>query len=540
MSKRCPVIAALCMWASFSFAQSSDFLIYHPIRTDKGGKIVPWYNDNPGKSFDHVMDLVWHFWDTMRVDMNGLPYYMNHQVWNRNFDDRRGIGGDQFAMAISSWRLYYAYTGDERIKENMFFLADYYLTHGMSPATAAWPDIPFPYNTYIYSGIYDGDMKIGPSYTQPDKAGSFGLELVHLYKIRDNEIYLDAAIKIANTLASHIKEANLDYSPLPFKVHAYSGKVGLLHNPVPTGNSKDTAGYSSNWGGTLQLFLDLTDLKKGDTAKYMASFNVLLNWMKAYPMKENKWGPFFEDVDAWSETQINAMTWARFVMEHRSYFPDWKSDVRKIIDWCHRNFNNDKWKKYGVVVTNEQSFYPTPANSHSARQAADELLYGALTGDTSMKENAIRELNWATYMVDVDGVNRFPTDDPWLTDGYGDYLRHFLRAMDAVPQLTPAGADHIISSTSIVIRADYAGAFNKFSYLAFSEVDTSKAKLFYETFDSAGAERIRLAAKPSGILLNGVALKSAVSGEGYNWMPMSSGGLLTVRREKGKRVIVLK
>ena len=30
----------------------------------------------------------------MRRDPNGLPYYMDHQVWNKDFDDPRGIGGD--------------------------------------------------------------------------------------------------------------------------------------------------------------------------------------------------------------------------------------------------------------------------------------------------------------------------------------------------------------------------------------------------------------------------------------------------------------
>ena len=34
-------------------------------------------------------------------------------------------------------------------------------------------------------------------------------------------------------------------------------------------------------------------------------------------------------------------------------------------------------------------------NSHSARQAADELLYVSLTGDSTMYENAVRELNWS-------------------------------------------------------------------------------------------------------------------------------------------------
>ncbi len=166
------------------FAQKNEILVYHPIQTDKDGNIAPWYNADPAIAYDHDLHIIWNFWSNMRRDPNGLPYYMDHQVWNKNIDDPRGIGGDQFMMAISSWRLLYAYTGDENVKANIYFLVGYYLTHSLSPATCKWPDIPFPYNTLIYSGVYDGDMRNGKDVTQPDKAGSLGLELVHAYKIK--------------------------------------------------------------------------------------------------------------------------------------------------------------------------------------------------------------------------------------------------------------------------------------------------------------------------------------------------------------------
>ena len=515
-------------------------LIYHPIQTDKEGKIIPWYNANPGKSYSHIVNIVWNFWDTMRMDMNGLPYYMNHQVWNPEFNDPRGIGGDQFAMALSSWRLYYPYSGNERVKANMYFIADYYLTHGLSAPNTAWPYMPFTYNTYIYSGIYDGDMRDGQGYIQPDKSGSFALELVHLYKISENNLYLDNAIKMANVLARHIKEGNINYSPLPFKVNVFTGETGMLRNHDFTGTWIDTAGYTTNWAPTLNLFLDLTAMHKGDTTAYKSGFNIILNWMKAYAMKENKWGPFFEDVDWWSETQINAMTFARFIMEHREYFLDWKNDVMNIINWVHKNFANDKWKKYGVIVTNEQTVYQTPGNSHSSRQAADELLYVSLSGDSTLYENAVRELNWATYMVDFDGKNRFPQDEPWLTDGYGDYVRHFLRAMDAIPQLTAPGEDHIISSTSVIQEADYAGSFKKYIYLNWENVDSVKVKLFYRAFDTTGTEKIKLNTKPSAVLLEYKSLAECKTGEGFEWKPMTGGGMLTIRREHGRKVLLLK
>ncbi len=271
---------------------AQEKLIYHDIITDHNGKIIPWYSNDPGKSFDRVINLVWSFWDTMRIDMNGLPYYMNHQVWEEKFNDRRGIGGDQLQMALSSWRLLYAYTGNERVKANMCFMADYYLSHSLSKPEDKWPDIPYPYNTLIYSGVYDGDMVIGKNFTQPDKAGSFGFELVNLYKMTGLTIYLDAAVKISNTLAVNTGKGSYSSSPLPFKVNTLTGEAGTLtkglYDPTPVATST----YTSNWAPTLSLFLELSELGKGQVETYKKAFDIILQWMKQYPLQNNRWGPF--------------------------------------------------------------------------------------------------------------------------------------------------------------------------------------------------------------------------------------------------------
>jgi hypothetical protein len=366
---------------------------------------------------------------------------MNHQVWRGDFNDRRGIGGDQFAMALSSFNLYYAYSGNEAVKEEMKFIADYYITHSLSPAGAVWPNIPYPYNTLIYSGVYDGDMVIGPGFTQPDKAGSFGLELVKLHKMTSTfpwpnvteKRYLNAAINIANTLATHVSEGDNENSPLPFKVNAMTGEIGKLkHN---SGNDETTqlSSYTSNWAPTLELFINLINIKAGDTKNYQKAFNTILTWMKKYPLQNNKWGPFFEDIPGWSDTQINAITFAQFMMNHPEYFPEWKSEVKGIFRWVYEKLGNKAWEKYEVFVVNEQTAYQTPGNSHTSRQASAELQYAALSGDLSTGKNAIRQLSWATYMVDNDGKNRYPQDEVWMTDGYGDYIRHYLRAMAYSP-----------------------------------------------------------------------------------------------------------
>src|SRR4051794_2822706 len=80
-------------------------LNYHEIETDESGKIVPW-SGPPSQAYDHVIRLIWNFWNGMEKCDNGVAYYMQHMIWYPN-----GLGGDQIPMALSSWNLLYAYLG---------------------------------------------------------------------------------------------------------------------------------------------------------------------------------------------------------------------------------------------------------------------------------------------------------------------------------------------------------------------------------------------------------------------------------------------
>lgn len=518
-----------------------DTLVFHRIRVDKDGHVLPWASNDLGRAYDQVIRSVWKFWDTMVSDRNGLPYYMNHQVWTPRLDDHRGIGGDQIAMALSSWQLLYQYIGEvsnprlnpysrDRIVENMKFMADWVLSHGLSSSTGAWPNIPYPYNTLTYSGVYDGDMILGKDFTQPDKAGSFGFELVTLWKMTGNSRYLDAAIAIADTLAGKTAAGSADASPIPFKVNAETGAVGVLKE---RGDPKSA--YTSNWTGTLKLWSELQRLSTVDArwvparklSAYKDAFGRMLEWMKRFPLATNKWGPFFEDVPGWSDTQINAVSFASYMMDNRDLFPDWKRQVRGVLDWAWKELGNREWEKYGVVVMNEQTAYRVPGNSHSSRQAAAELRYAELTGDNTQKGNAVRALSWATYSVDVDGKNRYPRDDVWMTDGYGDFVRHYLRAMAAAPELAPAGQDHILRSTSVVTR-----------------LQNSPGTLTYATFDEDATETLRLARKPARVRIGtGLVLREVndlAPGPGWIWQPMAKGGVMRIRHQTNKDVVIEK
>ncbi|MFA6246778.1 MAG: hypothetical protein WC615_07550 [Mucilaginibacter sp.] len=501
----------------------SDSIIYHKVKVDGSGNLIPWNADNYGDAFDQTIKLTWKFWKNMEIDTNGERYYMNHQVWKAGHD-KRGIGGDQVAMGISAWDLFYNYLGDEDFIKDMKYQADYYLAHSMSSPTCKWPNLPYPYNTKVETGIYDGDMMAGKGVLQPDKAGSLGYELVRLYKKTGEVKYLDIAVKIANTMAANIKPGDAKNSPWPFKVNAVTGKVVALgkndYYKEPRMGS-----YTANWTGTLQLFTELIKLHKGNTVKYQDAFNKTLKWFKNYPEKTNDWGPFFEDVPGYSKTQTNATTYAMFVMEHKELYPDWKKTVSNIFNWVHHTFNNKDWAKYGVTVTNEQTAYPVVGNSHSARQASMELLYWAMTGDTTLNRNAVRQLTWATYAVDYDGKNYYPTNDVWMTDGYGDFVRHYIRAMAIAPQLAPAGSDHMLKTSSTVQNIVY-----------------NANSISYKIFDKASNDLFRLTAKPASITVSGKKL-TEVAGknkEGWFWQPLDKGGILSVSQKLGNMIVIKK
>jgi hypothetical protein len=502
----------------------SDTIQYHPVRISKtDGSILPWFSADQGKSYDTVMMLVWHFWKNMEADSNGLKYYMNHQVWKPEHD-MRGLGGDQINMALSSWGLLYAYTGYPEVIDNMKYIADTYLERSLSDPSDKWPFIPYPYNTEVHSGKYDGDMRNGKGITQPDKAGSFGYELVNLYKITGEKKYLDAAKKVAGILSAHIIKGDSVRSPLPFRVNAKTGETGSLFDNMGSGKKVKPALYTSNWTGTMMLFEELAKMDPIKKDSYEKSFSTFLDWMKEYPLKTNKWGPFFEDVPGWSDTQTNAISFAMFILQHRGLFTTWKEDVKRIIEWTYKELGNHEYEKYKVTVMNEQTVYRVPGNSHSSRQASVELMYGALSGDITFTENAIRTLNWATYTVASDGRNRYIRDDIWLTDGYGDYVRHYLRAMAAMPELAPADKNRLLGSTSVI---------RSFKYFA--------DRIEYITWDEKSNEVLHLISKPRALTVSGRTIneEADTQKEGWNWRPLKKGGILNVFHCSGDTINIL-
>jgi hypothetical protein len=148
------------------------------------------------------------------------------------------------------------------------------------------------------------------------------------------------------------------------------------------------------------------------------------------------------------------------------------------------------------------------------------------SGDASYKEKAYRYFNNATYSADQNGVVRVGPTWPssWFSDGYGDYVRHFLDGYAAVPEWVPLDQDHVLRSSSPIQKIAY----------------TNRA-VTLRTFDNQGAVSIRMAARPRSVSVNNNKLLEKKAGNmGWEWKTLEKGGLLKINYSGGNEVVVSK
>ncbi len=128
-------------------------------------------------------------------------------------------------------------------------------------------------------------------------------------------------------------------------------------------------------------------------------------------------------------------------------------------------------------------------------------------------------------MVDCEGKNFYPTNAIWMTDGYGDYSRHYLRAMAAASEIAPDNSDHLLRTSSIV-----------------SQISYEPSKISYNVFDNSSAELLRLTSKPKKVTVDGSDLKetSQAGSEGWHWQTLQKGGVLQINQSAGNKIEIVK
>ncbi len=513
-----------------------DTLDTHPVRLDAQNKLLPWFTPED-KAYGHVSKLSADFIKTAMVGpidpANGLPAIYTHSEYHPisfNGSGWPNHPAGRNSMIADSMALYYAYSGDTGVLDAARALLDYQLgSNGTTPSNYAWPNVPWS-TSAASNPVYGTDNIVeGVGILEPDKVGELGINgYLRFYKITGDVRYLNAAIACADALATHVRVGNATQSPWPYRVNAQTGAV----------QSSGSADYSAHVIAPIQLFDELIRLNQGNVAAYQAARTTAWNWLMTYPMVNNNWTQYFEDLPNGSDPynnkdQYSAGQTARYFLERPDLNPNWQTHVQGLINYIETNFGgtdagNEPGLQYGARVISEQFSYKFKMASHTSRFAMLNALYAERTGDLVAKDKAFRSLNWSSYMARVTGsVIEGPVEyvqgngHNWYSDGHGDYIRHFMLSMGAFPEWAPASENHILNSTSVVKSVTYP---------------TSGTAVYYSTFDADSKETLRISFIPTTVTVNGVTLDPRVDLNQPGWTFNSTTGVLKIWHTTGTNI----
>src|SRR6202030_1470312 len=240
-----------------------------------------------------------------------------------------------------------------------------------------------------------------------------GYAYLRFYEMTGSARYLEDGIRCADALAKNYKTGGEKNSPGLVRCYTRDGKV----------EGKGMGPYSANVVEPIMLFDELMRLELGDVDAYRKVRQGAWDWLQKYPMQNNVWVGYFEDVtpSMANMNQVIPLEYARYVLLNPDKDLEWRDHARKLIHWVK---TTPKWPKYivhGATVTTEQgdgaSFCCGAPNeccdSHTARLAAIEALYFAKTGEAAYKEEAFRSYNWVTYFQGMPPNAHAPFSTQW-------------------------------------------------------------------------------------------------------------------------------
>lgn len=542
----------MIVWAAGASAQSKpalpDSILGHPLQRAADGRLLPWYQpQTPGAAYAHVAKLASEFIrDSVPIyEPLGVRVYfitccfqgpqmtadgkLTAEDWMHN---PACVWAGMVQSLVLGWRVF---SGDESYVPLVREMLDFQLEHGTTPADWPWSSVPYasadPF-VVDYQGATRWELENmrgdGLHGIEPDKVGELGIAYLDFYKVTEEERFLAAAIHCADALAKHVRDvlppakqfvaSTTETSPWPFRVNARTGAV--------------ISEYCANVIEPIRLFDEL--LRLGDRLglvpeqrmAYQRARDLAWQWLYSIngPMKTYIWNAYFEDIpndpDRSNRVQITPLETARYLIKHPELDADLEKNVPALIHWVASAFATE-----GLDAVKEQTWCYEPMGSHTARYASLCALWYERTGDLWYKDQAERFFNLATYMCHDNGVVSVGPYWPssWWSDGYGDYIRHFMEGLAAVPEWAPADRDHLLKSTSIVQSISY-----------------SPKKIAYRTFDDRAQDVLRMTAKPRQVRADGVILgqTKTLGKDGWVWQPLSKGGVVRLCRSAASVEII--
>jgi len=268
---------------------------------DKDGRLFSWVQPQSA-AYATIVRLAWEQLLTgFPTESNGLPTWLSYCCFDAK--TLRGTGWPHnpacvYAGLTDAAAAYYAYSGDRRVIDFIRRILDYHLANGTTPADRgwAWPSVPYAsadHGDVRYRGAHDfryagpqdppklgrGD---GYGVIEPDKIAELGNAYLTAWQLTSDLRYGDAALACARALAAHVRAGDQDHSPWPFRVVAETGFV--------------REEYGTNITPALRLFDRLRALGIGEASEWHRVRRIAWDWLLAYPMKNDLWANYFEDV----------------------------------------------------------------------------------------------------------------------------------------------------------------------------------------------------------------------------------------------------
>jgi hypothetical protein len=481
------------------------------VQLDKGGKLLPWpMAENAGFSYADYFLSQWTIdWD--QFTRQRLQYFYCCFDFDRTTyemtPDKNWANSTGYLRAMTEGfveRLY-PYTGDAHTVEYLENFFDYEMEHGLTPVGYAYAQVPYPSGN-PGSARYTGWSSHGEDFIEPHVVGEDGYAYLRLYEMTGKTKYLREAILCAEALVKNYKAGDAANSPWPYRCH---GKDGSLKD------GKGMFPYSANVVEPIMLFDELIRLKQGDVAAYERVRAGAWDWLMKYPLQNNVWVGYFEDVPGSMEDMNNVipLELARYLLLHPEKDPQWRAHAKKLIEWVKTTPRWPKYEVHGALVTTEQgsggkdfccNLPDQCCDSHSARLASAEAFYYAQTGDADYKEAAYRTYNWVTYWQGLPGKAHAPFSNQWwFTDEFADGPRRMMDAFWAVPEWAPGDESHLVGSSSVVTKMVYGAG-----------------SVTYSTFDEASRDVLRLNFLPETVSVGGRAVARVrdakeLKGDGY-------------------------
>jgi hypothetical protein len=481
-----------------------------PVQLDAQGKLLPWpFPDNVGDSYSSYFLSQW----TILLDQfqrQRLPYfYCCFAIDPKTYElmpDRGWANSTAYLRAMLEGFVehLYPYTADQRTLTFLEDFVDYEMENGTTPDNYVWSRVPYP-SANPGAAKYTGWSNHGEDYVEPHVIGEDGYAYLRLYEMTGKTKYLNSAIHFADELVKNYKPGDDSHSPWPVRCFAKDGRI----------EGTGMGYYSANVLGPISLFDELIRLKQGRVSDYARVRGASWQWLEAYPLKNNIWAGYFEDVPPNIEDMNNVipLELARYVLLHPEKDALWRQHSRKLIEWVKTTPKWPKYRVHGATVTTEQgdgaNFCCNKPNqccdSHTARLAAVEALFFARTRDETYKEEAFRSFNWVTYFQGLPGEAHAPYSDQWwFTDEFTDGPRRLMDGLSAVPEWAPANESHLLGSTSVVTGINY-----------------EKGAITYSTFDRESTDVLRLDFDVTKVRAGGkrLARRDNLSREGFVYDP---------------------